>query len=1699
MESLSIDGKGLISLTLEVCNIFTGATSLKSIKFTDFVRINFDPNVLSLLSQTLTHLEISKSTDPNQYFRSRLPDLLQDSNLQKIEFLNFQQHNITNISLSKHIFESSKDSIKILNLANLHVISLTNDTFAGCNQLKELHLENNLIKELPPGIFNDLENLEMLFLQNNLLTTIPEKLFDTQLNSQSLSILDLSENFWFCDSKLLYLKNFLLSTTAEVTINNCDGPKSLAGRPIKDLWCNVDSCMIYCEFTARLELLKELEDIDMSSCTEVELHLKYHTFNEETLSDQWLSQLDFSIHKLTIAHSNIKSIKNGTFNSILFENLRELIIDHNNETDLVIEQDGFLGLKSIEVLKIERTAGLSLNSENNILEPIKVTLKEISVSYLIEPFNPRLLFENTELLNLKVLHLTGNKFEFIEFTSTTFEGLHENLEEIFIVNSEVINITTDAFSGFKNLKNINLSGSYIESLDGQFFGSNSDKKLVSINLSNLKLKNIEIDTFNGCKQLLKLSLSGNSIESLNPGLFDDLENLEFLDLQDNLLTNIPDNLFKTQLESENLKLINFTNNPWNCDIEIIHLKQFLIKTEAEILIDGCANPNLYGEDIKDLWCRQKECQLICEKTDDTTLPENCDATSFYLISHHFVNRTIRNNSLSDIKFNVDKMHFKGTDIESIENNAFKLTVFENLQELKISKFTKYSCYINQYGLSGLNSIKVITFESLKGLKTFTSYSIFSTVQNTVKEITVKGIIEPINVFQMFNKPNFTNLQVIMLSENILNSEINTQTFRGAHETLEEIYLRHTRNVTTGSDAFSMFENLKIADFEGSDLYSLDGPFFGNNPEKNKIKSINLFNTKLESLGNETFVGCKQLTVLDLSNNSLSFIETGTFDDLENLEYLHLQNNLLESIPKNLFKIQLEADKLKFMDLSSNLWMCDGSITYLKHFLEFTKAEIIINGCVGPEKFLNQTIKDFIQKLSIDKSPIEVINENAFNSKVFGTLESLVMTRNFNSCFITSTSFAGLDSIEFIEIDQSPVISWISTAYVFAPVRKTLKELRLTNIKEYFNAGELFEKTQFEKLKILRLDGNDFTWLNESYFAGTHETLEEMHLRGSKISKLNANTFSGFKNLKLIDLRDNKLTTMESSVFGDGVIDDNFKVLISGNEWNCTCDIEFLLDFIADEVNVTCKSPDELAEKNIFDLEEICVVPTTTTEEPTTTTSSTTPTTSTTEESTTTTTQKPTTTTKKPTDSTKSDANLTSDVSTTPETSPTPTTVSLSPSTSTPSTTTSIDVTTTSSTPDTATTTTTEGPENSGTTTTVSSEPDYNTTTSENPEVTTPSGSSTRPTTTSPKSQSTPNYITCYDPDNPESTSQSPWHYDFQSRYLPSNVQIPLDRPHYEFKSIKTKVGTLNEVSIEINDFPFGSILLYYPSTDDPFAPEKVYDERYSIRCQTVTKTLIFVKNLAPNVIYNFCLIINVSNYQLPYISPFQCRSYEIEVGQPWLYEEQKTVILTSLSLLIIMALIVGIIMTYCLIRQIPTLIKGSKRVVLVNNRAREVMILPRNSTQSSSQSVSSSCHKEAVTPIHNEAPTYLTPLPRQSFDQRPPFHRSSSDTSLKSYVSVSRLPPRFSQVYQRDDFDTACFKHQMSYPHCPPTAPYQPLSDIPPPLPRRSIVSNSSSTQHSCASTAELGRTMSRAHNSTYRRHPRPIEIEQENHYNVII
>lgn len=208
--------------------------------------------------------------------------------------------------------------------------------------------------------------------------------------------------------------------------------------------------------------------------------------------------------------------------------------------------------------------------------------------------------------------------------------------------------------------------------------------------------------------------------------------------------------------------------------------------------------------------------------------------------------------------------------------------------------------------------------------------------------------------------------------------------------------------------------------------------------------------------------------------------------------------------------------------------------------------------------------------------------------------------------------------------------------------------------------------------------------------------------------------------------------------------------------------------------------------------------------------------------------------------------------------------------------------------------------------------------------------------------------------------------------LPYRDSITVFRPPVNFNI--TMYDYADEVKIIFEEVLEDMVMLYYPGFYDPF--DKNFEDDSIVNCILIDESPTIIRNLITNMVYTFC-----SLHKTPIFTPFQCKSHVTAEGMPWLYKEQKAVIITSLTLLFFLSLITGILMTYFLIRRIPTLIKGSKRVVIVNNRTKEVMILPR----SNNDSINNSCRKESATPIHPmtpEPPTYLTPLPRQSIDQR---------------------------------------------------------------------------------------------------------------------
>lgn len=319
------------------------------------------------------------------------------------------------------------------------------------------------------------------------------------------------------------------------------------------------------------------------------MELKKFKFEENIININWLSDLKITIHTLSIIATEIKLIKSHAFNSETFKYLEELSINLNPSSEFVIEQDG--------------------------LSPISDILKEISFIG-VNSFNPKYVFKDTNMKQLRKIYISNSNFEDIIFDSDTFKDVQKTVEELFLIDSKVNHVEADVFFGFLNLKTINLNKNNFESIGSKFFGPLERNIVTSISISESKVKILKSDTFFGCLELENLDLSKNVIEVLPEGIFDNLDNLKQLNMEGNQLTSIPEDLFKDQANSGSLQFVNFFNNPWNCDEKIISLKRFLVNTEAYVEINECHNLNT---SIIDIWCKRNSCSLFCETTEDLYL------------------------------------------------------------------------------------------------------------------------------------------------------------------------------------------------------------------------------------------------------------------------------------------------------------------------------------------------------------------------------------------------------------------------------------------------------------------------------------------------------------------------------------------------------------------------------------------------------------------------------------------------------------------------------------------------------------------------------------------------------------------------------------------------------------------------------------------------------------------------------------------------------------------------------------------------------------------------------------------------------------------------------------------------------------------------------------------------------------------------
>lgn len=199
--------------------------------------------------------------------------------------------------------------------------------------------------------------------------------------------------------------------------------------------------------------------------------------------------------------------------------------------------------------------------------------------------------EETQVLDLSNNHL-------VSLPPECFHALGLiNLQRLYLARSQISRIASQAFVGLVGLVELDLSENLIEEIPSETFPFYSN--LMKLLLNGNPIREIKRAAFQHLAHLTNLELSQCRLETIEQGAFGGLLLLEWLRLDGNRLTRVPD---LTLPLGGSLRGLTLHNNPWLCDCRLRSTQAWLKESapaapqESEPICD--APPRLRGRQIK---------------------------------------------------------------------------------------------------------------------------------------------------------------------------------------------------------------------------------------------------------------------------------------------------------------------------------------------------------------------------------------------------------------------------------------------------------------------------------------------------------------------------------------------------------------------------------------------------------------------------------------------------------------------------------------------------------------------------------------------------------------------------------------------------------------------------------------------------------------------------------------------------------------------------------------------------------------------------------------------------------------------------------------------------------------------------------------------------------------------------------------------
>ncbi|XP_035789591.1 uncharacterized protein LOC118465445 isoform X2 [Anopheles albimanus] len=650
----------------------------------------------------------------------------------------------------------------------------------------------------------------------------------------------------------------------------------------------------------------------------------------------------------------------------------------------------------------------------------------------------------------------------------------------------------------------------------------------------------------------------------------------------------------------------------------------------------------------------------------------------------------------------------------------------------------------------------------------------------------------------------------------------------------------------------------------------------------------------------------------------------------------------------------------------------------------------------------------VTSMKLINSYIHTIEPESFDmGPMFGmtvlTLETLKLEH------LPTGVFFGLQSLQELNLRGLPLRQ--IDPYVLGPMKYSLTRLIVQGCLELLDPKNLTGTATLDKLEILALEFNIFDdVLQENTFANL-PALTSLYMRSSDITSLASGVFRNIcSTVKQIHLTGNKLKSLPEGTL-DCLKGKDVMVYLEDNPWECDCSQPYLQTLLASDSIATdtplcetpvefngipvaevapCGGPPSVAPTTLSDdLSETTTITSEPWTDPPATSDSFTTTNSPTEEQT----SEPET-----TDATVDTTSTTEEW--TSESTEEETTVLSESETVTESTT--LDSSTDTVSPETTTTEmTTISLSLSGDDTTADP---ADTTTTQSSDSTTEA--TDRPTTETPSTEPTKNpyfvEVKCDSPAAPASTALS--------RLARSSDALSLQ---VASRSKMFSISEAQEGAVEIifDKVTYGAILWFHDTST--LATVFSTNIEGSAHCQTHGSQQVRVTNLLPDKNYIFCAF---SMHEFM-VSPFNCLPYRLQpvYGQrPWLVEDQKIMIISIVISSILVALLTGVLVTYCFFKSLN----------LYNSHHSKNSVL--------------NAENNTVNTVKN---TYMTPVSpkKPPTPERPNIQRSVSDTSIESGRSyVSAVVPATQFQYISWKMENRSRPSLEFYPTDPPPPPLPP-------------------------------------------------------------